>query len=507
MALSGITLLAQPSITIQPASQTVLAGSNVLFSVMAEGAGPLSYQWQFNETNLPNDIIKTFAGTGQGGYSGDGGAATNSRVYMFGGLAFDNSGNLYLSDWYNSRIRKLDNNGIITTVAGNGSQGYSGDGGAATNASLNGASGVALDLTGNLFIADGGNNCVRKVDTNGMITTVAGTGVAGFFGDGGAATSAQLDGASGVCFDKLGQLYISDYRNNRIRKVATNGIITTVAGSGGAGFGTGGFSGDGRQATTARLNQPFGVTADDVGNLYIADGNNRIRKVGTNGIITTVAGNGTTTYSGDGGPATNASLRIPLAVAVGANGDWFIADYLHSRIRKVDTNGTITTVAGNGGTVYSGDGGTATNAGIVQPSGIAVDTAGNLFINAVTGVREVSYAGCPTLTLNQVTTSGAGDYRVIVSSSEGSITSNAATLTVQMRPSISGLFSQPDGTVALSFTGTPNSTNRVWVATRLAPPVVWFAVSTNVAGADGAWQFTDTSAIGWPTRFYRVSMP
>jgi hypothetical protein len=180
---------------------------------------------------------------------------------------------------------------------------------------------------------------------------------------------------------------------------------------------------------------------------------------------------------------------------------------LASRIRKVDTNGIITTVAGSGSSVFSGDGGAATNAGIYQPIGVALDKAGNLFIDDVYAVRKVGYTGYLTLTLNQVTASDAGSYTVVVTFSGGSITSEVAKLTVQFPPSISSITPQSDGTVALSFAGTPNSTNRLWVATNLGPPAVWSPLSTNVAGPDGTWRFTDSSAVGWACRFYRVSMP
>jgi sugar lactone lactonase YvrE len=421
---------------------------------------------------------------------------------MFGGMAFDNSGNLYLSDWGNYRVRKVDTNGIITTVAGNGAGGYSGDGGPATNASLLGNSGVAVDSSGNIYIADGSNNRVRKVDTNGIITTVAGNGTGGDSGDGTAATNAELWGASGVCLDSAGNLYIADYRNNSVREV-TNGIIKTVAGLGGAGF-----SGDGYPARMASLKWPFAVALDRTGNLYIADsGNGRVRKVNASGIITTVAGNGTCTYPGDGGAATNAGLCGAQSVVMDGNGNMFIADFEGSCIREVSTNGVITTVAGNGTPTYSGDGGAATNAGISQPSGVALDAAGNLFINAQSGVREVLLAGSPTWALNHVSTNAAGDYSVIVTSPGGSVTSIVATLTVQVRPDISGVTPQLDGSVAISFSGTPNTTNSLWSTVSLLAPVAWSLVSTGVTSADGTGRFIDSAATGCPARFYRVAMP
>jgi len=210
-----------PTITTQPASQTNLVGANVTFGVAVSGTGPFTYQWQFNGTNLPN-IITTVAGGGSGG---DGGAATNASLSRPTGVALDAAGDLYIADAISVRIRKVDRNGIITTVAGNGVNqvlggAYSGDGGAATNASLDDPSGVALDAAGDLYIADSGNQRIRKVDTNGIISTVAGGGSGG---DGGAATNARINGPYGVASDDFGNLFIAETGNNRIRKVGTNG--------------------------------------------------------------------------------------------------------------------------------------------------------------------------------------------------------------------------------------------------------------------------------------------
>ena len=205
---------------------------------------------------------------------------------------------------------------IIKTVAGNGISGYSGDGGSADSAELDWPYGVAVDASGNLFIADYQNNRIRKVSTSGVITTVAGNGTFGYSGDGGSAISAELNGLTGVAVDASGNLFIADQVNNVIRKVSTIGVITTVAGNGyGAGAGYGGYSGDGGSAISAELNNPIGVAVDASGNLFIADAfNNRIRKVSTTGVITTVAGNGTYGYSGDGGSADSAELWAPTSV-------------------------------------------------------------------------------------------------------------------------------------------------------------------------------------------------
>ena len=264
-------------------------------------------------------IITTVAGQQSlgGSYSGDGGAATNAALYYPTGLTLDGQGNLYIADARNNVVREVHTNGIITTVAGNYSLGgeYSGDGGAATNAALNYPYAVGMDTAGNLYIAENGNNVVRKVDTNGIITTVAGNQSlgGGYSGDGGAATNAALSGPDGVAFDGAGNLYISESGNNVVRKVTAAGIISTVAGNHSLG---GGYSGDGGAATNAALSNPNDVVADGAGNLYIPDYyNNVVRKVNTAGIISTVAGNHSrgAGYSGDGGAATNATLDIPPA--------------------------------------------------------------------------------------------------------------------------------------------------------------------------------------------------
>lgn len=271
--------------------------------------------------------------------------------------------------------------GIITTVAGTGSPGFSGDGGPATQAQIYGPYELAVDSTGNLYIADRGNERVRKVDINGMITTVAGTGIRGLSPDGTLATQAQLNFPSGVAFDGSGNLYIVGNENHRVLKVDTNGIITTVAGSGGMGDSAGSYSGDGAPATQAHLYDPVDVAFDSSGNMYIADyGNRRVRKVDANGIITTVAGTGITVFNGDNILATQAQLGCPYGVAVDSADNLYIADCWHNRIRKVDKNGVITTVAGTGSPGFSGDGGPATQAQLNSPYRIVLDGTGNFYI-------------------------------------------------------------------------------------------------------------------------------
>jgi sugar lactone lactonase YvrE len=320
-------------------------------------------------------IIDTVAGGGP-----DGMPAIAANVGTPFGIATDSGFNSYIVSRNNPRVFQVNSTGVLSVVAGNGTSGFSGDGGPATSASLNHPYGVAVDAAGNLLIADTFNNRIRRVDgTTGIITTVAGNGTYGFSGDGGAATSASLSSPVGVAVDAAGNLLVADIGNNRIRRVdGTTGIITTVAGNG-----TSGFSGDGGPATSASLRAPDGVAVDAAGNLLIADtSNQRIRRVdGTTGIITTVAGNGTYGFSGDGGAATSASLNSPVGVAVDAAGSLLIVDTGNQRIRRVDgTTGIITTVAGNGNQGFSGDGGPATSASLNSPVGVAVDAAGNLLV-------------------------------------------------------------------------------------------------------------------------------
>ena len=339
--------------------------------VAVDGAGNLYIADTFNHRIRKVDstgTITTIAGTGELGFSGDGGPAVEAELYNPYGVAVDGAGNLYIADTFNHRIRKVDSSGVITTIAGTGERGFSGDEGPAVEAWLYNPYGVAVDGAGNLYIADTDNHRIRKVDSTGTITTVAGTGERGFGGDGGPATAAQLAPPAGVAVDGAGNLYIADRGNHRIRKVDSTGTITTVAGTGERGFG-----GDGGPATAARLTFPRGVAVDSAGNLYIVDrGNHRIRKVDSAGVITTVAGTGERDFSGDGGPAVEAELYYPLGVAVDEAGNLYIADTDNHRIRKVDSTGTITTIA----------------AGLYYPNGVAVDEAGNLYI-ADTGNHHI----------------------------------------------------------------------------------------------------------------------
>lgn len=408
-------------------------------------------------------VITTIAGTGTAGFSGDNGPAAAAQVNHPEGVTADASGNIYIADTYNNRIRMIDAAGNITTIAGTGTAGYSGNGIPATQATLNGPTSVAIDATGNLFIADFNNSAVRKVDLTGTMSQVAGSGTGGFSGDGGPATSAQLSQPYALTLDAAGNLYITDTGNNRIRKINTSGAISTMAGAGlssppnnngpalqanldkpvgiardasgnfyvsemmshtirkisstgiitaFAGTGTAAFAGDGGPADSAKLSSPHAIVSDALGNLWIADtGNNRIRKIGANDTIATVAGTGTSSFAGDGGPAMGAQFNKPSGMAIDKNGSLHIADAANHRIRKITQAGTVSTVAGSGVQGMAGDGGSAVAAALNQPSSIVFDTTGNLFIADAGNnrIRKVDTNGIITTVAGTGAAGYAGD--------------------------------------------------------------------------------------------------
>jgi Thrombospondin type 3 repeat/NHL repeat len=334
---------------------------------------------------LNAQTITTYAGTNSGsGFNGDGIPATSAWLTQPHGLALAANGDLFIADRENNRVRKVSAaTGLISTVAGDGTPGYNGDYNPATVTSVEKPQEVVIDSSGNLYIGQPSLHRVRRVDAvTGVITTVAGNGIAGYSGDGGPATSASLRVPNGLAVDAGGNLYIADEQSNCIRKVtAATGVIARVAGACGATFA---YGGDGGLALNARLWFPAGVEVDSSGNLYVTDyGNNRIRKIdAVSGIITTIAGNGVAGYGGDGGPATSASIKYPSRSFVDPIGNVFIADTFNQRVRFVDaTSGVITTVAGSGAQGSSGDGGPALGATFYQVYDVTVDSAGRMFIS------------------------------------------------------------------------------------------------------------------------------
>ena len=304
-------------------------------------------------------IITTIAGGGTAGL-GDGGLAISAELNLPSSVAIDAMGSIYFTDAGGNRIRKIDiTTGIISTIAGIGTAGYSGDNSTATSAMLNGPQFLTIDTSGNIYFTDFGNNRVRRISVDNIITTYAGNGATGYNGDNILATTAAIGDPMGITIDKSGNLYFGD-GNARVRKVSPLGIISTYAGNGSFGY-----SGDGGPATSAMLHYQHGIRMDNTGNLYIADMENyRVRKVNSSGIITTIAGNGFYSYSGtsgNGGPADSATI-YPTDVMSDGLGNVYISDYGSSSIRKVNTLGIITAIAGNGTAGFSGDGGMATSA-------------------------------------------------------------------------------------------------------------------------------------------------
>jgi uncharacterized protein (TIGR03437 family) len=352
-------------------------------------------------------VITTVAGSGTATFLGDGGLASKASINSPYGVATDNAGNIYIADSANNRIRKIDSAGVISTVAGCGEataaciQVGLGDGGPATAPLLLSPWDVVADNAGNFYFTDSGNGRIRKVDASGTISTVAG-GAANGLGDGGPAINAHLSNPVGLAIDSGGNLYVAEVDGNRVRKVSAAGIITTIAGSGAPGF-----SGDGGPAASATLNNPHGVGVDSAGNVYITDTlNARVRKVNTAGMISTIAGNGQVGSTGGGGSATSASFASPWDVKVDGSGNIYVSDWQSYRVRKVDPSGNITTFAGTGVAGFSGDGGPATNATFDGPTGLGLDPAGDLFIADSLGnrIRKVSSSipAAPTISSNGV---------------------------------------------------------------------------------------------------------
>ncbi len=380
-AISTVAAVDGNAIAIDPAGDIYLSSSAQIFKITPNGPVAIS-------------------GGSKCGYSGDGGPAANAQVCP-NGLAFDNQGNLYIADSPAQRIRAISTEGTIQTIAGNGACCFSGDGGPAANAQFNLApwgGGMTVDGVGNLYIADSSNQRVRKISPGGIVSSVAGNGAQGSSGDGGQATLAALDYPWNVAVDSSGNLYIAEMGSQNIRKVATDGTISTVANNAARAIAVDKYgdlyftdpngvhilspSGGTATLTTTQFNLPFAALVDGLGNYYVAEAASqsyRVRKVSPDGTVTTVAGAGPPGYLGDGGPAVNALLFGPVGLAMDSADNLYIADSFNARIRMVSPGGVITTVAGNGGAGYSGDGGPAISAQVGSLSGLAIDAAGNLY--------------------------------------------------------------------------------------------------------------------------------
>jgi len=351
--------------------------------------------------NTSAQYISTFAGrktTDTLRYSGDGGLAVNALLNGCTGVAVDGAGNVYIADRDNNVVRKVNTAGVISTFAGTGVAGYSGNGGSATAAMLNKPAALVTDGAGNVYVSDQGNNRIRKINAMGIISNYAGIGVAAYTGDADSATAAAINGPDGLAIDASGNLYIADAGNNAIRMVSTSGIISTVAGNG-----TIGSAGDGGPATAASLYSPSGVATDAAGNLYIADVlNNKIRKVSGTGVITTIAGTGVAGNTGNGSAAIAATLRYPTGVSVDGSGNVYIADQGNYNVRVINTSGIITNYAGTSTSGYDGDGGLATAAKLGAPKSVYVDGWGRVYVSDITNhiVRVVTASASVTSATN-----------------------------------------------------------------------------------------------------------
>lgn len=373
-------------------------------------------------------IIKTVAGSGTAGYSGDGMPATSAQLHSPASTVSDPAGNLYICEFDNSVVRKISTSGIASTIAGTGSIGYSGDGGQATAAAIKNPVGIARDAAGNIYICDYGNHAIRKINaTTNVITTIAGTGVSGYNGDGIAATSAQLSFPLCMALDAAGNIYFADGNNQRVRKINTSGMISTIAGTGSSGF-----SGDGGAATSAAVSNPFGVAVDEAGNVYFSDqSNNRIRKIVPAGTISTIAGTGAVGYSGDGGVATAAKMNTPIEITLDTGGHLLVADRHNNCVRRIKlSTGIITTLAGTGAAGFGGDGGPATAAQLNEVGGLSADGTGIVYISDFGNNRVRKIVAAPTTVAGVI--EKAGNFMFYPNPAENNLTISASADRIQV---------------------------------------------------------------------------
>ena len=523
-----------------PSDLDIDAGGNVFFAQRGSASMPSNPTDATIRKITSGGTISTVAGNTWAGYAGDGAAATSAQLDRPSDVATDSAGNVYIADKSNNRIRKVTTAGTISTVAGTGypcvspcGVGNIGDGAAAPAAYLNAPRSVSVATTGDIYIADTGHHRIRKV-SGGTISSVAGTGTAGYGGDGAAASAAVLNNPSGVTAAPDGSIYIADTGNNRIRKIS-GATISTVAGTGATGA-----TGDGAAATAATLNAPSSVAVDSAGVIYIADtGNNRIRAIAANGTIATVAGTGTAGESGDGGLATAATLNAPAGITVDTVGNLYVADTGNQVARRIDPKGIITVVAGTSGTSgFAGDGGAGTGGELSGPSGLAVDPSGNLYLadpneqrvrrlttetsaatwwvsDATVNHSGVTYAwdftpltataiGKVAITLTSTTTTGSAGLTVVDAfgiPTGGTLTLSAGVLTYAFAPSVT---LQPGQHAFLSIAGFANTATPGFYAGTLTTQTA--AAATIDTFRYGAVDFDDPVTTALPAIAPRVTV-
>lgn len=445
--------------------------------------------------------IDKVAGSGSAGYTGDGGLASSAQVSSPGHMVYDQLGNLYIADYGNNRVRKIAPNGTISTVAGTGAGSSTGDGGPATLATIAGPWALTLDSAGNLYIAEYDGNRIRKIDSSGNISTFVGTGTSGYSGDGGPAASAQLRTPYGITVAKDDSLYIADRQNHAIRRVAS-GIITTVAGNGSYGY-----TGDGGPASAAQVDQPTDVAFGPGGELYISElGNRVIRKVDLSNTITTVAGTGGLGSSGDGGPAASAQFNRLESLSVDASGQIYVTDSNNHTLRRIDNSGVINRVAGDGTGGNSGDGGIATNAKLNQPGGVAIASTGNVVISDFGAhvIRQVALLA-PASAAIRVSTVVTAALNFSVSAQAGPCNGVAQTVDASSSGTAVGLgrINSSNGTAAQKLDVTTNAASGAIVYVRSSGPLTSNGHTiANVAAnnaSPAAFPALGTEAFGYTT--------